>query len=609
MKFSAIKFLHFNSDNHPKSSNWLGVLSLLWLLVLGWVAFGWHLGSTGLLDETEPLFAEAARLMTVTGDWITPYFNGEPRFDKPPLIYWLMAIAYQMFGVSSWAARLPSALSAFALVVFVFLTLRRFTVPPVPLTGNPAVGAAAVGASEPIPFTPRRQAWWSAWIGAAIAALTPLTLAWARIGVSDMLLNGCMSSALLAFFWGYTQPAKAPGKTWGYLAFYILTALAVLAKGPVGVVLPGLIILAFLFYVGNLRDVLKEMRLIRGGLIFAALVIPWYVLVIGANGETYINSFFGYHNVERFTRVVNNHGAPWYFYFPVVFLGFLPWSFHLPVAIARLRFWQRRPWQQQPRSAQLGLFALVWFAVIFGFFTIAATKLPSYVIPLMPAAAILVGLFWGERMMQRRSPRATQITNILSLIFLAGFAITFPLGYRWADGDPAMPYFAESLRASDILLWGAGAWAIATLLGVGLLIGRKGYWLWFAHLVGWLLFISVTLLPLMAIVDTHRQLPLRQLSAAIVQHQQPGEEVILFGMPKPSVSFYTERPITYSSTINQTRNYLNRRLRRRRTESLLVLTQSHKVEQLELSPEQIEPIAESGAYELIRVTPKFFGLQ
>ena len=105
------------------------VLSAIWLGIICSVAFLLHLGSIGLVDETEPLFVEASRQMTVTGDWITPYFNGETRFDKPPLIYWLIALGFQTFGVNEWTARFPSALSAIALVILGFYTLRRFGYP------------------------------------------------------------------------------------------------------------------------------------------------------------------------------------------------------------------------------------------------------------------------------------------------------------------------------------------------------------------------------------------------------------------------------------------------------------------------------------------------
>ena len=101
-------------------------VSLVTVVLAGGLAFLYQLGTANLVDETEPLFAEAARQMTVTGDWITPYFNGEPRFDKPPLVYWLMAIAYRLIGTNEWAVRLPSALSALAVMGGTYVTLWRF---------------------------------------------------------------------------------------------------------------------------------------------------------------------------------------------------------------------------------------------------------------------------------------------------------------------------------------------------------------------------------------------------------------------------------------------------------------------------------------------------
>ena len=102
------------------------MLAIIWLLLISSLAFFWNLGSTGLIDETEPLFAEASRQMVVTGDWITPSFNEAPRFDKPPLVYWGQAIAFQIFGINEFAVRLPSALAALALTSLCFYTLRYF---------------------------------------------------------------------------------------------------------------------------------------------------------------------------------------------------------------------------------------------------------------------------------------------------------------------------------------------------------------------------------------------------------------------------------------------------------------------------------------------------
>ena len=120
-----------------ESAHWMAIL---WLLLVGFLVFFWNLGKNGLLDETEPLFVEASRQMTVTGNWITPYFNGVTRFDKPPLIYWFQALALQIFGVNEWAARLPSALAGLFLTGFCFFTLLRLSI-----TANPR---AVKGESE-----------------------------------------------------------------------------------------------------------------------------------------------------------------------------------------------------------------------------------------------------------------------------------------------------------------------------------------------------------------------------------------------------------------------------------------------------------------------------
>ena len=310
MKVKAIASWWQSWHKYPRSC-WL--FSWVWLLIVTWVAFVWHLGSTGLVDETEPLFAEAARQMTVTGDWITPYYNGENRFDKPPLIYWLMAIGYKLIGVNEWAVRLPSAIAAIALVVFGFYTLRYF--------GFTTPGNAQKITSQPDHI--KRQLWLSAWIGSALIAFNIHTIIWARTGVSDLLLSSCMGTALFCFFWGYVRVEKTE-KSWlsfphpWYLSFYILIALAVLAKGPVGIVLPGLILFTFLIYTGTFWSVLAQMSIFWGGVVFLVVTVPWYILVILKNGRAYIDSFFGYHNFQRFTDVVNGHDAPWYFYFLIV---------------------------------------------------------------------------------------------------------------------------------------------------------------------------------------------------------------------------------------------------------------------------------------------------
>lgn len=572
-----------------KQSRWVWLAWLAWVGLVGAIAFLWHLGSVGLVDETEPLFAEAARQMTVTGDWITPYFNGATRFDKPPLIYWLMAIAYQTLGVNEWTARLPSALAAIALIGMVGYTLQRFG--HAHWDGSPTTTP---------PSSNLLQRWGAAWIGSGAIALNLQMIVWGRTGVSDMLLTACLGIALLAFFCGYAQPNFPHRQNRWYLTFYVFCALAVLTKGPVGIVLPGLIVVGFTAWGGTLGTVFKEMRLVRGGLLFSGITLPWYLLVIQANGRAYIDSFFGYHNVERFTSVVNNHAGPWYFYFPVILTGFLPWSIYLPVAIARLQGWRRSLWKRQPRDRQLGLFATIWFLVIFGFFTIAVTKLPSYTLPLLPAAAMLVALLWSDQITRPHLDWGFQISHIFNLLFLALLAGAVAYSANWIGNDPAMPDFPQVMRASGVLRWGGLAWAIATILGLVLLVRRRGEWLWSTNLVGFVAFLLLTFIPAMGLMDSQRQAPLRQLAATITEVQQPAEPLVMVGFQKPSLVFYAQRPVTYIYSPNEAIAHL-RDLPPTPPREALIVGHEADLADLKLPSRRVKAIATARPYRLLRV--------
>jgi 4-amino-4-deoxy-L-arabinose transferase-like glycosyltransferase len=625
------------------------LLSVLWLGAIAGVAFLWNLGNIGLVDETEPLFAEAARQMTVTGDWITPFFNGETRFDKPPLIYWLMAVAYRTLGVNEWAVRLPSALCAIALTCLGFYTLSKTegssatdSVTDVAdladVTGRSSatdsladVADLAEKSEGVFSQSPNLPLFLSTpWIGAALIALNPQTIAWGRTGVSDMLLVACICSALLAFFLGYTleeQRQKAefytvsagrfPNK-W-YVTCYVLIGLAILAKGPVGIVVPAMIIGSFGLYLGNFRQLWREMRPLSGILIVLAIALPWFILVILANGQTYIDSFFGYHNFQRFTGVVNKHSAPWYFYFFVVLVGFAPWSIYLPMAIARTRFWQRSYWRRQARSAQLSLFALFWFGCIFSFFTISVTKLPSYVLPLLPAAAILVTLLWSEIVADKEPqnrpgklnkkpnalPRGLLVTYIFNIVFLLIIAGATFYCYHWLGDDPAMPNFPEAIQQSGLLNVGGAIWITAAGAIALLLWKRQQRWILVVNFIGFVAFIIFGLTPAYNLVDINRQLPLRELAKVVLQQKLPGEELMMIGFWKPSLVFYTQNPVTFYRLPRGAKDYIEES-NNHTSPTILVLGYPHKFVEFGLEPNQYQLLDSRGAYQLARVPRKAF---
>lgn len=564
----------------------LWILSLGWLCAIAVVTLFWGIGDIGLIDETEPLFVEASRQMLVTGDWVTPYFDNVTRFDKPPLIYWLMVLSFKVFGVNEWAARIPSAIAALAIVLLSFYTLQQ---------QSPRLSPA-----NPSPNHNAQRPWLAAWLGATLLMLNLNTYFWGRTGYADMLLTACMGGALLAFFLGYVQPKPTAQRRW-YGAFYVLLALAILTKGPIAILLPALIIGGFTLYVGNLRQVLQEMQLLRGTLIVLVLALPWYIWVTLANGEAFIGSFFGYHNLTRFSSVVNAHSGPWYFHFLVILVGFLPWSAYLPAAIFRTQPWQRKQWQQRSRSEQLGLYAVIWFAAILGFFTVSVTKYFSYTLPLMPAAAILVGLLWTEDISeqsihppQRWHPSRWFNLGLMGLMSWALFNCP-----KWLQDDPWMPKLGEKIAAAHIPAMGGTLWAIALIVSLLCILWRSNV-LWLVNVIAFLLFIGVVLHPAVSIVDQARQWPLRELAKTAVMERKDNEELIMIGFRKPSLVFYTQRHVEYLADPKQLQPYLTQS----KQTTPLIITTPQLLAQTGLPPNRYKLLNQSSVYTLVHLKPQ-----
>ena len=596
------------------------IWAIVWLLAINFTAFVWHLGSTSLVDETEPLFAEAARQMTVTNNWITPYFNGETRFDKPPLIYWSMALGYRLIGVNEWAVRLPSALGAIAITVFGFYTLKRFGVTDLKLSS----------------IEQQKQLWLSAFIGSGLIALNPQSIIWGRTGVSDMLLSCWISCGLFCFFWGYATSvsSRKPGfvavtyakysskqflwlkhqlaipRKW-YLACYFCLSLAVLAKGPVGIVIPGLIIGCFLLYVGQFWQVILELKLFWGTAIFLLITIPWYLLVWLENGQSYLDSFFGYHNFQRFTDVVNGHEAPWYFYFLIVLILFAPWSVYLPFAIAKTQWWRRKYWLKQPRKNHFCIFAFFWFVCIFGFFSISVTKLPSYVLPLIPAAAILVALLWSDFIIKALSKKnrfnySLLASILLNLILATVLAIAFYLSPNWIGKDPATPKLSRLVSESNLPISGAVVWGTIAV-AIAILLFKVKWWKYIivANLIGFIAFISFVLLPTTFFIDTHRQLPLQAIATDIIKTQQSSEPIFMVGFKKPSLVFYTQQPVSFFKRRSNLRTYLAANQSSISSDTVLIVGRSKDIKKIvNLEPADYPPLTTQGVYSLVRIALK-----
>ena len=498
---------------------------------LGVLLFLRELGSTGLVDETPPLFAAAARAMAETGDWLTPAVNGLPRYDKPPLVYWLMGLGYLLPGqgqwnpLGTWASGLPSALATVSVMVALAHTLLRW---PQPVDG-----------SGGMPRWPGLSA-----LSAALAfALSPLVMIWGRIAVSDALFTACVALTLLLFWQGHADPARPWWLPWPVLG------LAVLAKGPVALILVGLTLLAFGLHQRQLGQLLQRFRPGWGLLITAAVAVPWFAAELVVQGKPFWDSFFGYHNLQRFSSVVNRHLQPWWYFGPVLVVASLPFS---PLLLLGLVRSLRRPTTTSPRAPELSLapFAACWLLVVLVFFTLSATKLPSYWLPATPAAGLLIALAAQpmEAITGGRIDRALGWARGLTLLLGGILAAVLWASPHWIPliQDPEMPALPSELLASGLVLRAAACFTLLVALGLAL-------WRWPLPHLSWLLalqlpvvlFQTTALVPMWALGDRVRHLPVRQIAAEVVRQRQPGESVAMVGIMKPSLHYYSRRVVLY----------------------------------------------------------------
>ena len=577
----------------------LWIFSGLWLLFISFIAFIANLGSIGLMDKTEPMFVEAARQMVITGDWVTPYWNGETRFDKPPLTYWLVGLSFRVFGMNEWGARIPSALAAIAVVILGFYTLKYFG-----FSGQKETNSSPT------------KLWITACIGAGIIALNPFWIAWGRTGVSDMFLSSGIALALLSFFLGYGYSETSSkvyfglsiGKWW-YIGYWVFMALGVLAKGPVALVLPGITVIVFLLYVGRFIEVVKETPWLLGIASFIVISVPWFILVTLAHGKEYIETFFGLHNVQRFTSVVSRHPGAWYYYIPVIMVGLLPWSIYLPLAIAKLKVWQRKKWVNSPRSHHLGIFCLCWFLVVLIFFSSSVTKLAGYVLPLIPAGAIIIALFWSEQF-DNNGEKSSGVWSFLFLLsgianigILIGLAVASFSSHQLIGEDAMMPQFKELLQASNLATKAGIIWSCAAFASLLLLFFRNyRRWLWVANLLGFLAFFSWVGLPVAKIVDNQRQLPLRELSTIVKTERQPEERLVFLGFMRPSLVFYTQEVVDSVTEADIDNGpALDYFQKTDSPETVLIISEQKYLNKLGLEKSDYTMIRQEGVYKLIRV--------
>jgi 4-amino-4-deoxy-L-arabinose transferase-like glycosyltransferase len=351
-----------------------------WLLLAGFCGFLFFFGLAflGLIGADEPRYAQVAREMLARHDWITPTLGGKPWLEKPPLYYWQAMLAYSIFGVSDWAARLPSAVDATLVVVVTYLFLRRFR-PGFQLDGA-LMTASAAG-----------------------------IIAFARAASTDMPLAATFTIALLAWFAWYESQSRR------FLAFfYCFLALGMLAKGPVAPLLAAVIIVIFAAVTSDYR-VLRRTLWVPGILLFCAVVLPWHLAVQIKNPE-FFRVFILQHNLARFGTNLYHHSEPFWYYVPITLLGLIPWTVFVVASLAEtVRVWWTARREILDSERALDVFLVIWVAAPVAFFSLSQSKLPGYIVPALPAGTLLLAEYVRRRVAEGKSP---------SIFFIVLHAIT-----------------------------------------------------------------------------------------------------------------------------------------------------------------------------------------
>ncbi len=323
--------------------------TLLLLTLFFGPAYFLFLGSAPLIEPDEARYAEIAREMLERGDFITPHLNYVKYFEKPPLHYWLTALSFALLGQDEFAARFPGALAGLLGILWTYHLGRRVL--------GPAEGL--------------------------LAALTLGTCvgyqAQARLNIIDPTLTTCLSVALGSFLIA-SREGERSSRTYYHL-FFLSAALAVLAKGLIGIVLPLGIIGLYLILTRRF-SLLRQIPLWTGLPLFLAVSAPWFI-VVGLKNPEFFNFFFVHEHFQRYLSTVHHRVEPFWWYLPIYLLTILPWSFFLPAALASL-------WRPSP-ALDGRIFLWLWTGVILLFFSRSKSKLIPYILPVLPPSALLLG--------------------------------------------------------------------------------------------------------------------------------------------------------------------------------------------------------------------------
>jgi 4-amino-4-deoxy-L-arabinose transferase-like glycosyltransferase len=479
---------------------------LLALLAAG--LFFVNLGGPALWEKDEPYYAEGAREMLVSGDYLVPQFNFEPRLNKPILHYWFILLSYRLFGVGEFSARFSTACFATLLVLVTYwLGARLFE---------------------------RR----SAFVSAALLATSYGFVTWGRRAYTDITLAAFITAAL-AFFW---VGIEGEGKRHCLWAGYAAMALAFMTKGPVGVLLPVLIISIYLGVTRSLSR-WRKLEIPVGLLIFLALVLPWYLYIIAARGVSVLVDSGSREVLSRFFTGSFSHGKSLLFYPQVLAGDAAPWIVFLPSAFW---WWLKRRKGADGREKKSFSFLLISVLVIFTFFMLGRFKASHYLLPILPPLFLLLGKPVAE--LGRAGGKSARLFSVpaavLGALFFAG-GIVCILEMKVLT-IPETLFFPLWLIPATLFL--------ASIVLVFLLVrGKRGVVLSALVVCAALVYME-TALDGAVLFEQYR--PLKPMAGTIARVAAPGDAVVCFGGLKTSLVFYLERPVGVVRTAGELEQYL-----------------------------------------------------
>ncbi|HKN19235.1 MAG TPA: glycosyltransferase family 39 protein [Dissulfurispiraceae bacterium] len=466
------------------------------LVIIAFFLSFFRLGFVKLFDVDEAVFSAAAKEMVQSGNLITPTYNGENRYDKPILFYWLMAASYEAFGINNFAARFPSALAAVCLVAALFLFVRR-----------------SHGEKR-------------AFYAALSFVLSGYFLIYSRAAVTDMALTLFISGSLFSFYLSTVNRSVAPVKASRYLCgFYAFSALAFLTKGLIGIVFPFGIALIYLYALegkGGLRNIIA----VKGIVIFLILSAPWYSAQVFINGKEFIDQFFIKHHFKRFAGVISGHSGPVYYYIPALLIGLFPWVAFLPAGI-------RAVFREKDR---LNLFAFIWAAFIVAFFSLSTTKLPNYILPAVPAAVILIASAMSEGEKNR---------DRFSYLFMALLAAALGCGLVLSRSY----LIRYGIREDGVIIIAGVVVAAVIMADFYAVLSHKRLFPLLFCLTG--LLMAVLLVKALPAAGDYLQGTLYRYSLYAKEKLPPDERIITYGINNPSIVFYSGHKIIHAGSENE----------------------------------------------------------